>query len=233
MKKKLIVFIISFVIVTVYTILCKFVDVGVAAITNKEVGFSTINFAIVNAVGTPNQQFSAIANGLVIIAMLPLAAMALFGLGQIIRERHFFKADPVMYGVLLMWFILVIQYFMFDKLVIINYRPVLEDGKVASSFPSSHTITAIFSLGCSWYFFQKFLQRKWVKIVYLLICIAISLGIAVSKILCSEHYLTDIIGSFLYCFFYMSGVIFFEPFFTNLFDKTIYKDRRRIDHPKM
>ena len=107
---------------------------------------------------------------------------------------------------------LLLAYVAFE-FVEINFRPVLMEGELEASYPSSHTmlsigicITAIFEL-------HELLQnKKALLIVADILCVAVMLTVLLGRLLSGVHWLTDIIAgilivSALVCF-YRFGVLF-------------------------
>ena len=78
-----------------------------------------------------------------------------------------------------------------------NYRPVLEDGVLEASYPSSHTILSICVCASSLMISKDiFKKEKFTKILN--ICTYILMfGIIVTRVLSGVHWLTDIVGAIL------------------------------------
>ena len=92
-------------------------------------------------------------------------------------------------------FVLVIAtYFLFEK-VIINYRPVLEDGVLEASFPSSHTMVTMTIFGCVRAFFKTEPGDNGLMQVLLLAGTVLA---PLFRLLSGMHWVTDIIGGCLY-----------------------------------
>ena len=79
----------------------------------------------------------------------------------------------------------------------INYRPVLEDGQLAASFPSSHTVLAITFLGAAALQFKNRLDDPKIRTVVTLTCQTLILLIVLLRLFCGWHWLTDVVGGLL------------------------------------
>jgi undecaprenyl-diphosphatase len=89
---------------------------------------------------------------------------------------------------------MVLIWIIFDKILIINYRPILINGNIEGSYPSTHVMVSTFVL--------LFLSDKLKKIfkndkIFYIISIGLILIQSISRILLKMHWFTDIIGGLL------------------------------------
>lgn len=173
-------------------LLLKSVDVAPIGPEDSSVGLSALNSAFFNAF-SPSKKWDTLANLLLAAAIASAACFALLGLIQLIRTRSLFQ---VSHGILLLgglYLLTIIIYILFDK-VAINYRPVLEDGMLAASFPSSHTMATITCLGgCAMSLKEMTTSLRLRRLVRILCNICIVLAV-VARLLSGQHWLTDILG---------------------------------------
>lgn len=78
--------------------------------------------------------------------------------------------------------------------MIINYRPILVDGHLEASYPSSHTFLAVAVLLSAFYLFKK---EKGIKKIMSFLCLLVMSIIVVGRILSGVHWITDILGGIL------------------------------------
>ena len=118
------------------------------------------------------------------------------GLLQLIKYKNISKVDKRLLYLAGLYVLLGITYVFFEK-VIINYRPVLMEGELEASYPSSHTMLAITicisSLLTSKYYIKdksllKILQISTIVLMFLLV---------IGRILSGVHWISDIIGGIL------------------------------------
>ena len=88
--------------------------------------------------------------------------------------------------------------------MVINYRPVLIDGELEASYPSSHTMLALTVLPTAAYQVKKRLKSKTLARVVSLALIAVALCILSLRVGSGVHWLSDIIGGVL-----LSGALVF------------------------
>lgn len=185
--------IISFVLIFVsiiYTILVKFVDVQSIGDTNTNVGFASINQLVFSSIGV-NKIWYDISDILGLFPILSVGIYALIGLMQLIKRKNIFKVDKEIIALGVFYIVVIALYVFFEK-VIINYRPVLVDGVLEASYPSSHTLMSICLCGSAIILNNQLFKNK-TKLINILLLV-IGLIIIVGRLLSGVHWFTDILG---------------------------------------
>ena len=120
---------------------------------------------------------------------------AFIGLIQLIKRRSIFKVDKeiILLG---LYYIIVIALYVFFEKVIINYRPILMNGFLEASYPSSHTLMTICICGSSILINKKLFNNKITKVINYLSIIIITITV-VGRLISGVHWFTDIIGGIL------------------------------------
>lgn len=193
MNKKKKYLIISFVLIFVsiiYTILVKFVDVQSIGDTNTNVGFASINQLVFSSIGV-NKIWYDISDILGLFPILSVGIYALIGLIQLIKRKNIFKVDKEIIALGVFYVVVIALYVFFEK-VIINYRPVLVDGVLEASYPSSHTLMSICLCGSAIILNNQLFKNK-TKLINILLLV-IGLIIIVGRLLSGVHWFTDILG---------------------------------------
>ena len=176
-------------------LLLKTVDVKAVGPLGSSVGFSSLNSGVFKTLGQ-NDLFYKLSEGIGFIALLTAAFFAFLGLLQLVKGRSLASVDLDLYVLAAFYVVVLAFYLMFEK-VIVNYRPVLEDGQLAASFPSSHTVLGITFLGAAALQFRKRLSDKKLRQIVVSVCQLLVLLIVISRLLSGQHWLTDIIGGVL------------------------------------
>ena len=202
-KKNIIISCILLFVSIIYTLLVKFIDVRAVGVNNSEIGFSSINKFIFEFLGTNNIWYF-ITEILGVVAVFIAMIYALIGLVQLIKRKSLFKIDKEIIGLGIFYIVVLVVYVLFEK-VIINYRPILVEGMLEASYPSSHTMLSL-CICCSAIMINKSLFNNFKHIsifnILLLVC---SFIIVVGRLLSGVHWFTDIIGGVLIsCFLLMS-----------------------------
>lgn len=179
----------------VFTIIIKTIDVRSIGPENSEVGLASINDFIHNTFGY-NDLFYNISKYLGYLSFLIIGLYGLVGLKELIQKKSIFKVNN---KILLLgaFYVLVLSVYVLFEKVVINYRPVLEDGKLAASYPSSHTILSICVCLSSIMVCKSIFKNKdFVKIFNIGTLILMGL-IVITRLLSGVHWFTDIIGAIL------------------------------------
>lgn len=177
-----------------FTILAKVIDVKPVGLDNTNLGFSTINKYVFDLLGTSNLWY-VITKYLGVIAILIICIYGLIGIIQLIKRKSLLKVDReiIMLGI---FYVIVMMIYVFFEKVIINYRPVLEDGLLEASYPSSHTLLTLFVSGSAILINKKLYSNKYIKVINILLFIMMIL-MPVGRLLSGVHWFTDILGGVL------------------------------------
>lgn len=194
-KKNLTLFITFLTVFIGFTLLVKFVDVKSIGPLNSEVGLSSIN-GWARDLFSYNVLFYKISKYLGYISFLIILIYGIVGLKELIEKRSLFKVNKRILLLGVFYIVVAIVYFFFEK-VIINYRPVLENGLLEASYPSSHTILSIcVCLSSIWVSKYVFKNKDFIKIFNILTFL-LMVGIVVFRVLSGVHWITDIVGGIL------------------------------------
>ena len=177
-----------------FTILVKVVDVKQIGVNNSSIGFATLNQFIFETTGV-NMIWYHITDWLGLIPVFMAIVYAFIGLIQLIKRRSIFKVDKeiILLG---LYYIIVIALYVFFEKVIINYRPILMNGFLEASYPSSHTLMTICICGSSILINKKLFNNKITKVINYLSIIIITITV-VGRLTSGVHWFTDFIGGIL------------------------------------
>lgn len=193
MKKKNIITSITMIILAViYTILVKIIDVAPIGPNNSEVGFSKINGFFHNLLGS-NMTIYKITEILGIIPLLMAGIYAIIGLVELIKRKSLTKVDYEIYALAGLYVVVLGLYVFFEK-CIINYRPILIDGVLEASYPSSHTLMALCICGSSIIVNKRIFHKKIFNLENKL-SIFLMITIILGRFISGLHWFSDIIGA--------------------------------------
>lgn len=185
-----------------WTILICFVDVSAIGPNGSRVGFATLNKAIHNLTGV-NMTLYLITDWLGLAPIFTALCFSILGLIQLIKRKSILKVDRSIISLGVFYIAVISAYVMFEY-VVINYRPVLINGYLEASYPSSTTmltltvmITAIMQL-------RSRIKAKTLKTAITLIIALFTIFMVIGRALSGVHWITDIIGGILISF----GLIF-------------------------
>lgn len=194
-KSSLIMTVLMLIVVALYTVCVKVVDVAPIGPENSSVGFASINGPIANALGY-HESFYQISKVLGIFALLFIAFFAIIALMQIVKRKGIFKADQHLYVLGVFYVLVGITYLLFEK-VIINYRPIIMDEGLEASYPSSHTVLALCVFVTAAMQLKAYDKTKKKFNIQSIACIVCAVVMVVSRFLSGVHWFTDIIGGLI------------------------------------
>lgn len=193
-KKNILICVLLVLISIIYTFLVKYVDTSTIGPNGSVVGFSSLNSFVFNLTGN-NMTLYKITEILGIIPILIALMYAVIGLIQVI-DRKSLKVDKELIALGILYIIVILIYVFFEK-CIINYRPVIIDGVLEASYPSSHTLLSICICGSALlinkYLFNNKKNYKYINIISIISMVLIVLG----RLLSGVHWASDIIGSII------------------------------------
>lgn len=179
----------------VWTLLTVTVDVEHAGPLGSAVGFASLNCRF--------HQLTGVHMGLYTITdwlgLVPAAACMMFaamGFVQLVKRRSLFKVDMdiILLGV---YYIIVILAYLVFEMYPVNYRPVLIDGRLEASYPSSTTLLVLSVMPTLAFQAKRRLKNMVVRRAVFMMTMAFSAFMVVGRLLAGVHWLTDIIGSVL------------------------------------
>lgn len=169
------------------------VDVGPAGDFDTPVGLSGINSAVYELLPF-NLDVFYLTELLGNAVLLVVPCFALVGLFQLISRRSFKKVDGALYLLVLFYVVVLGIYVAFDKFVVINNRPTLEN---VPSFPSSHTLMAVTFVGTAVFLIRRALKGGVLKGLVTLLGTLVIIAITVGRLMSGVHWLTDVLASVL------------------------------------
>lgn len=178
----------------IFTILVKTVDVKLVGINETEIGFATINKYFFENIGV-NMLWYHITEYLGLIPVFIAISYALLGLVQLAKRKSLFKVDREIIILGLFYAIVISLYIFFEKWIV-NYRPILIDGLLEASYPSSHTLMSICLCGSSIIVNKKLFNSKITKYINILLSIIITVT-TIGRLISGVHWFTDIIGGII------------------------------------
>jgi len=195
MKKRLyiaIAFICAFVL---WTLMISIIDVQPIGPNNTNVGFSTINRHFHNLTGV-NFKLYTTTDWLGLIPVLIVFSFGFQGLAQWIKRKNLFRVDYSILTLGVYYFIVFAVYLIFET-VIINYRPVLINGHLEVSYPSSTTMLVMCVMPTALIQFNKRIKSNKIKIFFSVVIYAFIEFMVVARLISGVHWFTDIIGGII------------------------------------
>ncbi len=183
----------------VFTILVKFVDVQAVGPNGSEVGFASVNGAIFKVFGY-NKTLYDVTEILGYVTFLIIGFFAVLGLYQLIKGKSIKKVD---YKILVLgcFYVVVLLFYILFEIIVINYRPVLMEGELEASYPSSHTMLSICVVTSAMVVLSEMLEKKKaLRLTLVIVGYALIAFTVAGRLLAGVHWFTDIVGAMLLSF---------------------------------
>ena len=195
-KKALLITVISMIILfIIYTLLVKYYDVKGVGPDNTKVGFSALNITFYNQFPY-NETLYKITKYLGIIPFFIIAFYGYIGLKQLIKKKSLAKVDKKLIYLGLFYVLVGIVYVLFE-IFAVNYRPVILEGGLEVSYPSSHTILAITICLSAVIISKYFIKNKKLLKTFNVSCIVLMSVIVLGRLFSGVHWFSDIIGGII------------------------------------
>ena len=125
----------------VWTALIQMVDVQPLGQNGTNIGFASFNCWFHGLTGV-NMTIYTITDWMGLIPLVVCLIFAGIGVVQLIMRRSLFKVDPdiIILGV---YYVVVILAYLIFEMISINYRPILINGVMEASYPSSTTLLVL------------------------------------------------------------------------------------------
>lgn len=197
-KKRLIVGFLFLLLFIGFTYLVKTVDVQNVGQQNSSLGFASLNLLFNGIIGY-NDGLYKLSNYIGYCSFMICAVYGSIGLIQLFKRKNVFKVDKEIVLLGFLYVTILVLKIVFDKLIIINYRPFIIDGTLESSFPSSHTVMALVVSGSA-IIINKKKYNNLIARIGNYICFVLMVLIILTRVLSGVHWCTDIIGSIILSF---------------------------------
>lgn len=194
-KKYLIIALCLLAAFVLWTVAVCLVNVQPIGPENSAVGFAGINGAFHQLTGV----HMALYDLTDILSVIPLgcvAAFGLLGLMQWIRRKDLRKVD----GDLLVlggFYVVVLAVFVLFEKLNVNYRPVLIEGVLEASYPSSTTMLVLCVMPSVMLQLHERMKAGTLKNCVQLLLAAFTAFMVIGRLISGVHWLTDIIGGAL------------------------------------
>lgn len=179
----------------VWTVLIQTVDVQAVGPKVTAVGFAAFNQWFHQLTGVEMTVYT-ITDWLGLVPIMICMGFGCVGLIQWIKRRSVLRVDPdiLLLGV---YYILVIFGYLFFEMVPINYRPVLIDGVLEASYPSSTTLLVLSVMPTLTLQMDRRCQSPKLRCAINASAILFSAFMVIGRLISGVHWATDIIGSVL------------------------------------
>lgn len=188
------------------------VDVQPIGPRGSTVGFATLNGLIHRLIGV-HMALYTITDWLGLVPIAFVLGFALLGLVQLVKRKHLLKVDRSIL-VLGGFYLIVLVAFLLFEVFVVNYRPVLIEGHLEASYPSSTTMLVMCIMPTAMMQLRNRIKNKVLRVCALCVITAFSAFMVIGRLAAGVHWFTDIIGGALLS----AGLVLLYDFICNLVD---------------
>ena len=185
------IFLLAFVL---WTILVMTVDVQPAGTGGTNIGFATVNTWFHELTGVHLPIYN-LTDYLSVIPFVVCIGFGVLGLVQLFSRRSLLKVDKDIVLLGCYYILVILCYLLFEKIPI-NYRPILIEGVMEVSYPSSTTLLVL-SVMPTLIFQMNRRANPGIQTLTAILVILFSGFMVIGRLISGVHWLTDIIGGVL------------------------------------
>ena len=194
-SKYLYISVLSLIAFAVWTVVVSQIDKQAIGPNGSVVGLATLNGAFHNFTGVHLSLYD-LTDLLSIIPFIFIGGFALLALVQWIQRKSVFKIDHSLFALGGFYVVVMAVFLMFEN-VIINYRPILIEGVLEASYPSSTTMLVMCVFPTAIMQLWGRIKNKPAKIMVSLVLAAFTAFMVICRIISGVHWITDIVGGAL------------------------------------
>lgn len=192
-RKELLAGIVLLTAFALWTVLIRHIDVQNAGPNGTEIGFAAINVWFHRLTGV-HMLIYTITDWLGLVPIIICMYFGVLGLVQMIHRRSLLKVDSDLLLLGAYYVVVILGYLLFE-MVPINYRPILIDGNLEASYPSSTTLLVLSVMPTLKYQVDRRIRNTAAKQVIAVFTVAFSACMVIGRLLSGVHWVTDIVGS--------------------------------------
>lgn len=181
-----------------WTWLIRTVDVQPAGESGTPVGFATLNCRFHDLTGV-HMTLYHIIDWLGLVPVFICMIFGVVGFVQLIRRKSLLRVDFDLIA-LGFYYVAIISCYLAFEMIPLNYRPILIDGRLEASYPSSTTLLVLSVMPTLTFQAHRRLGSDTVKTIIRLFTVFFSAFMVIGRLVSGVHWLTDIAGSLFLSF---------------------------------
>ena len=183
------------IVFTVWTMLIKTIDVRQVGVNKTDIGFSSVNIWFHKLTGV-HMSLYVITDWLGLVPIFVCMVFGFLGLIQLIKRRSLLKVDRDIIFLGIYYIVVIFGYLIFE-MIPINYRPILIEGIMEASYPSSTTLLVLCVMPTLMEQVSRRIKNEIINKVISAFTVSFSVFMVSGRLFSGVHWLTDIIGSIM------------------------------------
>ncbi len=193
-----------------WTALLRLVDVREIGPLGSSVGLATLNQFFHMLTGV-HMSLYLITDWLGLVPIFFAMGFAIQGLIVWIKCKNLAKVDRSLL-ILGGFYVAVISLYLFFERAVVNYRPILINGYLEPSYPSSTTLLVLCVMPTALMQLRPRIQHRLAKRIVTVSLLSFTAFTVIGRLISGVHWLTDIIGGTLLS----TGLVLLYRFFTEI-----------------
>ena len=175
-----------------WTVALHVVDVQAIGPGGSSVGFASLNKLIHNSTGV-HMSLYTITDWLGLVPLCFIMGFGVLGLCEWIKRKNLFKVD---YNILVLggFYIVVMAIYIFFEMFVVNYRPILINGYLEASYPSSTTMLVMCVMPTAIMQFNTRIKNSIFRRCVAFIITAFIVFMVIGRLVSGVHWFSDIVG---------------------------------------
>ena len=192
-KKQLITGVSFMLVFVIWTWLIQKVDMQPVGQKGTDVGFAVLNCWFHKLTGV-HMGLYTITDWLGLVPVFVCIVFGGIGLWQLIKRKNLFKVDTdlIYLGI---YYVIVIFGYLFFEMCPINSRPILIEGILEASYPSSTTLLVLSVMPTLVLQANRRIENKYLKRIICAFTVVFSAFMVIGRLVSGVHWLTDIMGA--------------------------------------
>ena len=192
-KKQLITGVLFMLVFVIWTWLIQKVDVQPVGQKGTDVGFAAFNCWFHKLTGV-HMGLYTITDWLGLVPVFVCIVFGGIGLWQLIKRKNLFKVDTdlIYLGI---YYVIVIFGYLFFEMCPINYRPILIEGILEASYPSSTTLLVLSVMPTLVLQANRRIENRYLKRIIYAFTSVFSAFMVIGRLVSGVHWFTDIMGA--------------------------------------
>ena len=176
-----------------WTVLIQWVDVQAVGQNGTKIGLAGFNVWFHQLTGV-HMTLYTITDWLGLVPIFICMCFGVLGLEQLIKRRSLRKVDTdiLLLGV---YYVLVIACYLIFEMIPINYRPVLIEGRLEASYPSSTTLLVLSVMPTLMFQVYRRAVNSMLRKAVAVFVFAFSAFMVIGRLISGVHWATDIVAS--------------------------------------
>ena len=196
-----------------WTVLIRWVDVQAVGQNGTKIGFADFNVWFHQLTGV-HMTLYTITDWLGLVPVFVCMIFAGIGLVQLVARRSLLRVDCDIMFLGIYYAVVIFAYLIFERIPI-NYRPILIEGVMEASYPSSTTLLVLSVMPTLTEQVGRRTENKMVKIFINSFVIIFTAFMVLGRLLSGVHWITDIVGAVmlsagLFCVYKAAVLLYYK-----------------------